>query len=423
MGTLAVNKKILRHVVAPTILVLLFQFGQCAFAGGLYISEVASPTSVGTAGVFNAVNNVDASSAFTNPAGMTGLKGDQRLGGLQLIVPEVRFDSSIATAGGSDGGNAGETAVIPGFFWVKELTDQWRFGLSVVAPLGGGVDYGDNFVGRYQATDAALNGLALSSSAGYKLNDQTSIGFGVSAVYQIFELGLAINQPGPTPDGKVEIEDATDWGFQPFFGLTHQINDRLMLGFVYRGEFDVDLEGDLEFKNIAIPPLNLLSSKANEATLGLDFAEAYTLGFQYKYRDDLTLFFDINYETWSDFSENRIDIQGGAITAVIDRNWDDTWHIGFGFARKLSDDRVFTFGVAYDSSAVDDEDRTADLPVDEQFKFALGWAKSKPNRNYSIGFTFIDLGDGRMDQTVQGARFKGKFDDNYLIFLSGSMTL
>ncbi len=413
------NRKILRRVFCSSLAVLLFQFSQSVFAGGLYISEVGSPASVGTAGVLNVVNNVEASSSFTNPAGMTALKGDRRMVGLQLLVPEVRFDSSIATAGGSDGGNAGDTAVVPGFFWVKDLNDPWRFGFSVTAALGGGVDYGDNFVGRYQATDAALQGVAISPSTGYKLNDKTSIGFGVSAVYSVFDLGLAVNRPGPLADGKVDIEDGDDWGFQPFFGLTHQINDRLMLGFVYRGEFDVDLEGDLEFSNTG-PLLNLLASNLDKAKLGLDFAEAYTLGFKYDYRDDLTLFFDVNYETWSDFSENRIDIQGGAITGVIDRNWDDTWHIGFGFARKLSDDRVFTFGVAYDSSVVDDEDRTADLPLDEQFKFALGWVKEKPTRIYSIGFTFIHLGDGKIDQTVQGVRFKGKFDDNYVLFLSGS---
>ncbi len=416
------NKKILRRVFCPSLAVLLLQFSQSVLAAGLYISEVGSPASVGTAGVANVVNNEEASSAFTNPAGMTGLKGDQMMGALQLVVPEVRFDSSIATAGGSDGGNAGETILIPGFFWVKELTDEWKFGLSVVAPLGGGVDYGDNFVGRYQTTDASLQGIGISPSAGYKINDQTSIGFGVTAHYQIFELGIAINRGPLLTDAKVDIEDATDWDFQPFFGLTHQINDRLMLGFVYRGEFDMDLEGDLEFSNTG-PLLNLLSSKADEATFGLDYAEVYNLGFKYEYRDDLTLIFSVNYETWSDFSENRIDIQGGVVSATIDRNWDDTWGIGFGFARKLSDGRVFTFGVAYDESPVDDKDRTADLPFDEQFKFALGWVKETPNRKWSLGFTYIDLGDGKMDQTTQNVQFRGKFDDNHLIFLSGAIAL
>ena len=417
------RKQSLRRVISLSLAVLLFQFGQCAFAAGLYISEIASPASVGTAGVGNVVNTVEASSAFSNPAGMTGLKEDAMMGGLQLLVPEMRFDSSIATAGGSDGGNAGEAVVIPGFFWVKGLTDQWKFGLSVVAPLGGGVDYGDNFVGRYQTTDASLEGIGISASAGYKINDKTSIGFGGTAHYQIFELGVAINRaPLGLPDAKVDIEDATDWAFQPFFGLTHQIDDRWLLGFVYRGEFDVDLEGDLEFSNTG-PLLNLLSSKADEATFGLDYAEAYNLGFKYKYRDDLALFFNVKYETWSDFSENRIDIQGGVVSATIDRNWDDTWGIGFGFARQLSDDRLFTFGVAYDSSVVDDKDRTADLPFDEQFKFGLGWVKQTPNKKWALGFTYIDLGDGKIDQTTQGVRYRGKFDDNYLIFLSGSMSL
>ena len=414
--------KILHGIISSSLTLFLFHFNHDTFAAAFYISEVASPATVGTAGVFNVVNTVEPSSAFTNPAGMTGLKEDAKLGGLQLIIAENRFNSSIATGGGSDGGNAGENVVVPGFFWVKGLNDQWKFGLSVTASLGAGIDYGDNFVGRYQATDVSLQGIGISPSAGYKLNDKTSIGFGVSALYHIFELGVAINQPGPLPDGKVDIEDATDWGFQPFFGLTHQINDRLMLGFVYRGKYDADVEGDLKFKNIAIPPLNLLSSKLDKVTLELDFAAAYTLGFKYRYRDDLELFFDVNYETWSEFSESLVAIQGNTVT-TIDRNWDDTWHIGFGFARKLSDGRTFTFGVAYDSSVVDDKDRVADAPFDETFKFGLGWIKKTPNRKYSLGLTLIDLGDSRMDQTVQGVRFRGKFDDNYLLFLSGAMSL
>ncbi len=414
------NSKAWHGLFRLSLTVLLFQFSQTLSAAGLYISEIGSPASVGTAGVFNVVNNLEASSAFTNPAGMTGLKEDETMIGLQLAIPEIRFDSSVATAGGRDGGNAGEVAGIPGFFWVKGMSDKWKLGFSAVAPIGGGVDYGDDFVGRYQATEAFLSGLALSGSGGYKLNDDTSIGFGLSAVYSIYELGIAINRPGPLSDAKVELEDATDWGFQPFFGLTHQINDRLMLGFVYRGEFDVNLEGDLKFENTG-PLLNLLSSNVDEGSVGFDYADAYNLGFKYKYRDDLNLFFNVRYETWSDFSENRIDIQGGAITDVLDRNWDDTWGIGFGFVRDLSDDRIFTFGVAYDSSPVDDEDRTADLLADEQFKFALGWSKVKPDRVRSIGFTFIHLGDNRIDQTTQGVRFAGKFDPSYVIFASYSL--
>lgn len=63
--------------------------------------------------VVNPTSNFGADSAFNNPAGMTGLKQDTVVGGFQLLVPKIKFDSDVAEAGGSDGGNAGNAAVFP----------------------------------------------------------------------------------------------------------------------------------------------------------------------------------------------------------------------------------------------------------------------------------------------------------------------
>ena len=87
-----------------------------AQAAGFYISEVGTPGSLGTAGVANPVNTISADSSWTNPAGMTGLQQDEMLAGLQVVVPKIEFDSSVAEAGGSDGGNAGVATPIPSFF-------------------------------------------------------------------------------------------------------------------------------------------------------------------------------------------------------------------------------------------------------------------------------------------------------------------
>ena len=117
---------------------ILMMFNQNSFAGGFYLPEVGSPGSVGTAGVANVVNNFGTDSALTNPAGMTGLKRDQVLVGNQALIPYQKFDSSVAEAGGDDGGNAGVLAVIPGFYAVKTLGDRFRAGFSVAGPVGGG---------------------------------------------------------------------------------------------------------------------------------------------------------------------------------------------------------------------------------------------------------------------------------------------
>jgi long-subunit fatty acid transport protein len=69
-------------------------------SGAFYVSEIGTPGSLGTAGVANTTNTFGADSAFTNPAGMTGLKQDTLESGMQVLIPDIRFDSSIADAGG-----------------------------------------------------------------------------------------------------------------------------------------------------------------------------------------------------------------------------------------------------------------------------------------------------------------------------------
>ena len=133
--------------IALTIMFLMFS-GQ-AIAGGLYLSELGTPGNTGTAGVANPTNTFTADAAWTNPAGMTGLEHDEVLTGLQFVVPWVEFDPSVAEAGGSDGGNAGIFTVAPSLFVVKKLTERARLGFSVAGLLGGGGDYGSDFVGRF----------------------------------------------------------------------------------------------------------------------------------------------------------------------------------------------------------------------------------------------------------------------------------
>ncbi len=72
------------------------------------------PGSLGSAGVANVTNTVSADSSWINPAGMTALKGDKTLVlCVQVLLPKIEFDSSIADAGGSDGGNASDIVGIP----------------------------------------------------------------------------------------------------------------------------------------------------------------------------------------------------------------------------------------------------------------------------------------------------------------------
>ena len=396
---------------------------QC-WAGALYLTQIATPGSVGTAGVSNVVNDIDASSVFTNPAGMTGLTKDEILVGSQLIIPVNRFDSSIAEAGGSDGGNAGFVNFVPSFYGVKVLSDKWRVGFSLVAPLGGGLDYGKSFVGRYQATRSVLGGLGLTPAIAYKITDKLSIGVGISALKTVLDLDVAINQPLFFKDGQVNIDKIDDWSWQGHVGITYEISDKALLGLLYRSKSEIELEGSLSFKNIVIPPLNLTTSRLNRAEVDFDYAQVFQAGLRYDITPNLHLFTDFDYETWSDFSDTRIGVSGGGLLAIVqtfDRDFKDTWHIGAGLAYQKGKN-IYACGTSYDSSPVNDSKRTADLPLDEQIKFSLAYARFHTEKiGFGFGFTYVYMGDGKIDQVAQGARYKGKFETNNLFFLSASL--
>ena len=399
-----------------TVSTVLLALSQSGFAGGFYISEIGTPGSLGTAGAANPTNTFTADAAWTNPAGMMGIKEDHGLAGIQMVVPKVEFDSSIAAAGGSDGGNSGLLSVVPSHFLVKTLTDDVKAGFSVVGTMGGGLDYGDNFVGRYGAYRSVLGAVALSPSIAYRVNEDLSIGAGVSAVYTTFDEDIAVLQPGNV-DGRVSINQIDDWGFTSFYGLTYQLTEKAMIGVVYRAEFDADLEGDLNFSNF-VGPTPLADSIEVEWTN----PQVLQVGLQYRVNDEYMLFVDANWEDWSEFSDNQLQFQGGLLNPVIsiDRNWKDTYHLGIGLARSW-ENQVFSVGMSYDSSPVDDEDRTIDLPLDEQLKFSMAYGRQGEGFDYSLGATLVWLGDGKVDQTAQGVRFKGEFDKNFALFMGATL--
>jgi hypothetical protein len=58
----------------------------------------------------------------------------------------------------------------------------------------------------------------------------------------------------------------------------------------------------------------------------------------------------------------------------------------------------------------------------ERARVAAAFGKENPlGLSYSVSGSWVYFGEGKMDQTRQGERFKGEFDTNYLIFIAASV--
>jgi len=370
-----------------------------AFAAGFYISEVGTPGSLGSGGVINPTNTYTADAAWTNPAGMTGLDDDAILAGVTIATGEIKFDSDIGPAG-DDGGNGLDPALIPSFFYVRKLSEDTRFGFSVVAPLGGGFDFGDDFVGRYVVTKTSLEGVGLTPSFAYRVNERLSVGAGLSVVYTRFEQDIALNQPG-FEDGKIKMEDLEDWGTQGILSLTYELSSRSLLGLVYRSEADTELSGDIKVENVQ-------GEFSARRDLDVDWKNPQwlELGLRHQLTDDTTLFFNLGWQE----------------CVNLDRKFNNTWHAGVAVWQALENDAHMTLGLAYESSPVDDDDRTFDLPFDEVYKLAASYFwRGDEQFDYSIASTVYFYGDAAIDQTQQGVRTRGEFDTNIVMFMGATM--
>lgn len=409
-----------RHTPILGALGILLVVACChANAAGFYISEVGTPLSLGTAGSANVTNTFGPDATWTNPAGLVHIEDGVMFAGLQVIAPTMKWDTDIAEKGGIEGGNAGDAAVVPSFYYAQSLTDKWHFGFGFSALQGGGADYGDNFAGRYGTIDIALTGVGATWSLGYKVNDRLSLGFGASVIHATYEQDIALNL-GPLPDGKVKIKDADDTGVQPIVGLQYALTDSLLFGINYRAEYDAKLKGNIQFKNIpdAVP----LPSQTN-LDLKWDNPQWLEAGLRWQMGGGNVLFLSGNWQQWSEFSDNLllIDTDAGNRPVILDRDWDDTWAVAVGFGN-VDYYQGWSVGVAYESSPADDDVRTIDFPVEENWKFSLARGRrNESGKGWSLGATLQVFGDAKVDQTAQRVRFAGEFDEFYVLFVGATI--
>jgi long-chain fatty acid transport protein len=423
--------KLIRHAV---LVATLLAASSPSLGAGFYSPSVGTPGSLGTAGVANPTNTRGADAAWTNPAGMTGIDGQHILTGAQVIVPSLKFNTKDVTNNaflprfrgpvvGDNGGNAGDAAPVTSFFYARPLSDRFVLGFSTTAPLGGGVDYGSDFVGRYVIRDVFLAGVAVTPSIAYRVTDKLSIGAGVSAIYTVMEQSIAIRQglPDPALDGQVKFENLSGWGFQGILGLTYAFNDRLLLGMVYRGEADTDLEGDVKFQNLRLRDPRLTALLPTSVKISWNNPQWLEAGLRYRLDEKTQVYFNLGWQDWSRFSNNVLSFRDDQVVK-LDRNWNDTWHAGIAAVRALNDRSLVSFGLSYESSPVKDADRTLDFPVDEQWKLSASYAWNHSDRlAFSLGATLAFVGNAPLEQTAQRVTVRGDYDTNFLAILGGTL--
>jgi long-chain fatty acid transport protein len=397
-----------------------------AQAAGLWLYEMGTPD-VGTASAGMTSRAQDAATAFANPAGMTRLHESQFMVGVQPIYSDIKSDVDVATFGGGDGRNAGGFVPAGGLFYVHSLSQDLKLGFSAGSYLGLGVDFDKEWAGRYYIQKEEFTTAFANGSVGYRVNDWLSAGAGVSIVHGELQYQAALNnQLDGGADGRLKFDDTdADIGFNA--GLLIEPRQGTRVGLTYLSEVDFDFK-DKNLVSGAGPLLNaaLQLSGAAGATTKLKWVlpEQVMLGIHQDLSDTLSIMGNVGWQNWSKFGQVGVSLDAATSrSTTVDANFEDTWHVALGARYRVNPLWSVSAGVAYDSSPVSNSDRSIALPLDRQYRYAVGaqydWRK---DITLGVAFEYMDAGDAPVNQ--QGGPLRGdlksdfKNDDIYFLALS-----
>ncbi len=373
-----------------------------SWAGGLYVNEFGAP-STGVAGAGATAVASDPSTAFHNPAGMTRLKGTQLMLTGGAIYSTVKFDPAPNTPiPGGDGGDAGGLAPLLGSFVVHSLTDDLKLGASLISITGAVLDYDDGWTGRFLSQEVKLLSVAFTPTVAYRLNKWLSFGAGFSVMYANLEMTLAA--PPPVGTGQVKI-DGDDFAYGFNLGTLVELSEQTRLGIAYFSEIEPNFSGDVE-----INPLGL--SAATETSFPLP--QYVKIGLYHEFNDQFAVLGTVHWEDWSQLENITISTGSGSVN--IPRNWIDTWKFGGGVHFRPSKPWLLQAGFSYDTSPVGESDRTPDMPIDRQLRYAVG-TQYQWSEKVSVGgaFEYLDYGKAEINKPLL---LRGKYEKNNIVFVA-----
>lgn len=386
-------------------------------AAGFALSE-QNASGLGNAYAGAAAVAEDASTIFFNPAGMTYLEGTQIVGALHLIRTTGDFDDrNSQRAGirplGNEGGDFGGLAAIPNVYYKKDLNEQVKFGIGIGTPFGLKTHYDKNWLGRFQALKSELKTININPSLAWKLNDQWSFGFGVSAMWAQAELTSAVNlgaaESSVNNKGK-------DWGFGYNLGAIYQVTPDTRLGLSFRSKVEQHLKGDARspFTTFNAVPGSTLNT---DITADLTLPETLSLSSFSRLDERWDLLADVTWTRWSQFKTLTVVRDNGSNTILgsTQEHWNNTLRYSLGLNYRYSDTIKLRTGIAYDEEAIDNNHRTSRIPGNDRvwLSFGASWQYS-PQTRFDAGYTHLFIKEATIfDDQRTSTPSKGLIDGKY----------
>ena len=394
---------LLRTAAVSAVAAYAFGATTKAQASGFALRE-GSTDWMATAFAGDTAKAYDASTVWSNPAGMVLLNQNEIDASINGIFPSINFTGANfvgpgSTTPGTTNGNLIQSAATGGAYAVWSVTPDFKIGFGADSPFGQRVSNPGTFVGRYQSLVSSITDEQFTISAAYKINEQWSIGGGPVIDFFSARLTQALNI-GPAsaitgdPDADLHGSD-TAVGYN--LGVLYQPTPDLRFGLDYRSRIQHSISGT---QSIYVPPLvgllspptaAALNAQNSAAATSITLPDSLTGGVYWQVTPQLALLSDVSWTDWSLLqSINVTPTSPFAAPSTIVENWHNTVAVSVGANYKLTKELMLQGGVGYDQSPVTDSNRTSRIPDSDRYLISIGAQYDiLPNLTLQVAYSHI----------------------------------
>lgn len=312
----------------------------------------------------------DASTIFYNPGGLANINHIQFYGSILNIMPSTAFANQTVSSV-----SVKQSFTPFNFYLGGTIKDgsPWALGLGVYTPFGSGLQWEDNWTGRFIIQSTQMKCFFVQPTVSYRVGDALSVGLGVIYANGIIDISQALPvQDLQGNDQQVKLH-GNGYGLGFNAGAHLKLGDELQLGLTYRSQVNMVLDGGSA--KFTVP--QSLTSEFPNTTWGtlLPLPQVLSFGIGIRTSEMLSVHFDLNFTGWAAYDSMRITFNKNTSSLhniSAPRMYKNTFTPRLGLNFKVSNTVSLMCGAAYDASPVPDGCVSPDLPDADRIVLTCG---------------------------------------------------
>lgn len=313
----------------------------------------------------------DASAVAFNPAGITQLPGTHLMGGMSGIVPSGKITTYSASTGvKTDTELQDNYWLIPHGYATQQLSDDLWLGMGMYTRFGLGVDYPEDWAGKYNLYHVGLKTSSFTPNLAYKVNDKLSISAGPELMYLYFETNKHTGPLGPLTENDMELK-GDSYGVGGNLGIHYKFSDQWAAGISYKSQIKQKVEGQAEFgKQQSFMTVKQFDSDVHGTIV---LPDEVLFGMLFKPTPKLGIEVGGVWTRWSTYRSLNFYLDDpSGIVSKTSKKWRDAWRFNLGVEYALLDWMDVRAGYTYDQSPIHDDYPDYMVPSNDRQMYSTG---------------------------------------------------